>query len=124
MRKRTKRGLSEGFNKLGIAEDLRTPLIEEESRFIDPSDVRSHPFGFAGGREQEWLQPSSVVEPGEVGPAVWVGHAPEDEAKDGIRFTVLGEDGKEGNDKAKDWRIGVWKGKEKEGSTSVLCLFC
>ncbi|CED82921.1 hypothetical protein [Phaffia rhodozyma] len=131
LRKRTKRGLSEGFNQLGISEDLRTPLIEEEQPgFIHPSQQSAQQFAFprAGNlgnnigevnNNEGDLQPSSVVEPGEVGPAVWLGHAQNDDASDGLRFTVLNEDGNEEpklsrQSNQEDWKVGVWKGKNRD----------
>lgn len=95
------------------------PSIEEQPEFQRsahmPPWATSHPANSSFAH----VEPSSVVEPGEVGPAVWLGHAP---VRDDVRFEELTEDGGREMEEArtKAWELEVWKGAR---SGTFISLF-
>lgn len=106
--KRLRRGLSDGFNKLGLREG-------EHQRLPTPFGTGS-PQG-SDSREDGEIQPSSIFVPGEgeIGPAVWVRHASpskDDEQDDpdrGVKYVIIGEDGEEEELSGKE--VGIWRGR-------------
>lgn len=94
--KRLRKGLSDGFTRLGIREGA-----EPETR-----------------RQTMPTEPSSVVVPGEgeVGPAVWLRHADsvvEEEQEEGerVKYVVVGEDGEEQELSGKE--VALWTGNKR-----------
>lgn len=96
------------------------PSIEEQPEFqrsahMPPWASSNHPANPSFAH----VEPSSVVEPGEVGPAVWLGHAP---VRDEVRFEELtGDGGREIEEaRTKAWELEVWKGAR---SGTFISLF-
>jgi hypothetical protein len=102
--KRLRRGLSDGFTKLGIREQAQ---------------------GVEGGANGV-VEPSSVEVPGEgeIGPAVWVRHADpvDDDGEEDkrVKYVVVGEDGQEEELSGKE--VALWRGKRiTDGPYAFLC---
>lgn len=109
--KRMRRGLASHLKRMGLDPADLGPSVEEQ-----PPQSFAAPWASGFPQQQQPfqppdLEPSSVVEPGEVGPAVWLGHS-RSGIGDEVRFEELSDsDGSDLEDqKAKAWRLELWKG--------------
>ena len=116
--KRLRRGLASHLKRMGLNPADLGPSVEEQ-----PPQAFAPPWASAFPQQQPYqppeVEPSSVVEPGEVGPAVWLGHS-RSGIGDEVRFEELSDsDGSDLEDeKAKAWRLEVWKGAQGGDGTS------
>lgn len=94
--KRLRRTLSDSLTKLGLSEDARVRQEQEDDEIVEELDSPGGAY--------------SVQEPGEVGPAVWVGHAPTPADDEEVRFSVVGEEEEEVA--ARDLAVGFWRGRQ------------
>lgn len=114
--KRMRRGLSSHLKRMGLNPADVGPTIEEHptSSPFAPAPPAWNPYAHPE------VQPSSIVEPGEVGPAVWLGHS-RSGLGDEVRFEELSDSdsGELEDERTRAWRLELWKGNDT-GSASLV----
>ena len=120
--KRLRRGLASHLKRMGLDPADLGPSVEEQPSHAYTAAPWASAFPQQQPSQPPDVEPSSVVEPGEVGPAVWLGHS-RSGIGDEVRFEEL--DDSDGSDleaeKTKAWRLEVWKGAHGADDGRSLC---